>query len=1024
MKNGLCPALCPVAFALGMLAFALPQTAAAEDPSLKRIAREQRDIRREIDRLEEMMLRLASRLEESQPYYAQKLRDATKLVREHLLKEDIEKLADLLEAGLSLEAIKGTDRVVENLLTLLAFLEDRKDERELQRKLEAVRKAARELGQIQKTQQDLRKETDTLAKETSGNLEEFQKTLQELAAEQQRLLAQHPEEALETLAKVLQEAAERLGGIARDQKELSDETKGAMGEELEDLGKILETLGALISRQQKAAEHTSGAHAAEEGYEGLRQQIAQAARDQRQLAEEILRQGAASAQEPRLAMLAKGQQALSKLVEGAAQNLLRLPDPTPSADRDVLASELLGIAATMGQAAEDLRNETPSLAEQTAQKAAAALEKPLARLEAAAEQARQEAKKSVAENKQNQQGIREDTQKLAASLDRTASTSASAAGLQALSQAGENVQEAASAMQEALDALASTSTAVASKHQGQAVRHLHSAREALERLFTQLAQRKKPQLDQLARRQADLEIATAETADQIEGLSRALREVRQESDRVEGSAQASPEGSADLSAVARAEAEASAASSSSRQAASSMGRSEDSLSRARQDLAAAEQKKALEALHEAIRRLQKLGEEKSQDELERRVLKKTSREQEQLAQKTSDLAKALEKAARQSAQANDAASSGGLGKASEASGAASREMKKASSQMQGDRPGLSRRNQQQALQELQKARAELEKLARRAPDEEIRRKLERLARRQRELEEKLRQLENEVEKIPEKKAAEHMQTAASHMGQAASQAESGQPSETGAEQDDALEELERAMAELDEARRQYQNLLQEQVLVQMENEIQNLLEQQKKIRDRTNDLEADRQKAPQEPPSREHQIRVRQVAKNQSGLGDRIPPLREKLKEEGSLVFDWTLGTVQDDVKTVTEIMEKHFRTDEYTQGIQEDIERKLKELLEALKRERARRRGQGGGGGGGGHKLVPDIAELKLLRQMQMNCRRKTEAFSQQNLSGEVPELDPVHKMILERLAAEQGNIAEMTREFTDRLKGRMQGN
>lgn len=58
------------------------------------------------------------------------------------------------------------------------------------------------------------------------------------------------------------------------------------------------------------------------------------------------------------------------------------------------------------------------------------------------------------------------------------------------------------------------------------------------------------------------------------------------------------------------------------------------------------------------------------------------------------------------------------------------------------------------------------------------------------------------------------------------------------------------------------------------------------------------------------------------------------------------------------------------------------------------------------------------MLKIMQENLKRKTEEFKKVNIKKTTKGFDPVQQMILKRLSAEQGNLADMTQEFTKKIE------
>jgi len=116
----------------------------------------------------------------------------------------------------------------------------------------------------------------------------------------------------------------------------------------------------------------------------------------------------------------------------------------------------------------------------------------------------------------------------------------------------------------------------------------------------------------------------------------------------------------------------------------------------------------------------------------------------------------------------------------------------------------------------------------------------------------------------------------------------------------------------------------------------------------------------------------------------------------------------------VGNLLADKLRTDQYTATLQKEIETTLEELIEALQQAQQQKQGGGGGGGGGQEPLLPNSAELKLLRSAQLRINRRTVALDQTRpKSGSLDETlkDETHK-----IATRQAEIAEMTVRILER--------
>jgi hypothetical protein len=386
-----------------------------------------------------------------------------------------------------------------------------------------------------------------------------------------------------------------------------------------------------------------------------------------------------------------------------------------------------------------------------------------------------------------------------------------------------------------------------------------------------------------------------------------------------------------------------------------------------------------------------------------------------------DLAEKMEEAAKKNAD-KDPSGAASMSKAGKKTQEASGEMNKAGKQMDQKDNKSAQENQDNAKKALEEARKELDKLTQRELTEEQKRKLEQLKERQRELEEKLKKMTEATAKIPEKKSADSMSKAGDSMSQTQQSQQKQDTQQAQKDSEQTEEHLEKAMEDLKEAERQYAQQLQEEQLQQIENTIQDLVTKQEAINNETTRLDGVKKK--DGDLGRKEQLDVRKIAAQQDELKKTAEEMRKKIEDEGSQVYTWVLETCRDDMGNIAEELRKQ-EVGEYTQEVEGDVLGRLKELVSALQKERGRRKKQQqqGGGGGGKGPLIPDIAELKLLRTMQVQLKQKTERFGKDSTGQAVKELDPIQKAILARLRAEQGHIAQLTRNFTDKMKEKMQG-
>ena len=109
--------------------------------------------------------------------------------------------------------------------------------------------------------------------------------------------------------------------------------------------------------------------------------------------------------------------------------------------------------------------------------------------------------------------------------------------------------------------------------------------------------------------------------------------------------------------------------------------------------------------------------------------------------------------------------------------------------------------------------------------------------------------------------------------------------------------------------------------------------------------------------------------------------------------------------------------TDAYTQSVQKEIEMTLEELIAALqkakndKKQKPKPPGGGGGGKPGDEPLLPDSAELKLLRSAQLRVNRRTKSFH--TARPESGDLIDIMRSQVRDIAHLQEEIARMAQEM-----------
>jgi len=339
--------------------------------------------------------------------------------------------------------------------------------------------------------------------------------------------------------------------------------------------------------------------------------------------------------------------------------------------------------------------------------------------------------------------------------------------------------------------------------------------------------------------------------------------------------------------------------------------------------------------------------------------------------------------------------------------------------------------QKEALQNLRQARESLKKFLNRQLAEEEKRKLERLAQRQKEIKEET----EKAAKESDKDSQETLQSATQKMSRAQNNLSKSQPQDAQEDEQAAMEELERLYEMLANKIDELEQRKKQDQLEKLSVMLKNILEPQIDINIRTSDildkpehrsdreLEETAKRTPLERSelNREDILTLKKLSAEQLQLSDNTLEIKKKLDEEKSQTFSWILGTIRDDMRTVAKLLAGQSPKDDpnYIQEIQADIIGKTKELLTALKNEMSNRKPLQAEGQGMDEedKLISELAELKMTKTLQEEIISRTEALKKELLK-DPDNPDPALNALLQRLASEQGHLAEMIKELTKLIK------
>ena len=297
-----------------------------------------------------------------------------------------------------------------------------------------------------------------------------------------------------------------------------------------------------------------------------------------------------------------------------------------------------------------------------------------------------------------------------------------------------------------------------------------------------------------------------------------------------------------------------------------------------------------------------------------------------------------------------------------------------------------------------------------------------LARRQSEIREHILELAKRLKETPNRPRPRSLEGASSSAGEASEALDRGDVGEAVPKEEETEKYLEQARDEVEQERNRYLRLRDEELLFKIGDELAAMAKAHDAQRAQTESLEAERHEAGE--LTRAMRIALRKSADSEKGIADDCARVGKALAEEQALVYAFLLGSNEEDLRRIAERMgPPDLATDEGVRGLQEDVADRFARLREALKdeiRRRDRRQdssaSQGTNQGGGNNRLVPDVAELRMLKNLEEDVLTRTEEFGRRlEILGEDP--DPFALEELLRLAHRHNRITELFQEFMKRL-------
>ena len=269
---------------------------------------------------------------------------------------------------------------------------------------------------------------------------------------------------------------------------------------------------------------------------------------------------------------------------------------------------------------------------------------------------------------------------------------------------------------------------------------------------------------------------------------------------------------------------------------------------------------------------------------------------------------------------------------------------------------------------------------------------------------------------PEQQAQQQLEKAIENMQNAEKALEEAKREEATEQQRQAEEELREAIDELEKILRQLREEEMQRELAKLEARLKKMATMQAKLLDDTITLAS----TPPSQRNRQTDLKAGKLAFEEKKITLEADRAMLLLREEGSSVaFPEVVGQIREDTVRVSELLNET-KIDTIAQGIQQDILAALEEMITSLQKaqrdlEQQRQQDQPPGSpppsGQGEQPLVEAIAELKLIRTMQVRIQGTTNRYADLMNEGNrsIEEVLP----LLRDLAERQDRLDQITRDI-----------
>jgi hypothetical protein len=237
------------------------------------------------------------------------------------------------------------------------------------------------------------------------------------------------------------------------------------------------------------------------------------------------------------------------------------------------------------------------------------------------------------------------------------------------------------------------------------------------------------------------------------------------------------------------------------------------------------------------------------------------------------------------------------------------------------------------------------------------------------------------------------------------------------DQDDAIKNLEEVRKEIERRLKQLREEELERLLANLEARCQRMLALQIEVYEGTKRVHATIQANEGQKPTRNEDLKAGELSGREGVIVAEANKALQLLEEDGSAVaVPQVLEQCRDDMKAV---QARLFKTDvgPFTQQVEEEIIAALKEVIEVLKKQQQELKDKKDqpppppGGGQSQQALINLLAELKMLRSLQVRVNQRTISYGKQFPGEQVDDTGVQGE--LRKLAERQVKIEKATKDI-----------